>query len=192
MTSTPDSNVISSADPSTSLTASQVVRVTEPWPGVLRAVIDNPPFNLFTPAVFAGLRLLQQYVDNPANGIRVVIIESANPDFFIAHVDFSQLSNIPDIPGAVSVVENWPAFAAWLSSVPVLTITKFAAGLEASAPNWLLPPIFVLPAAKMPSYARLKSALDSCREAVGLNGYPDMSAVAGHSRSSLVLKTMMP
>lgn len=108
----------------TSLTPSQVVRVTEPWPGVLRAVINNPPFNLFDPTVFAGLRLLQQYVDDPAHGIRVVIIESGNPDFFIAHVDFSQLPNLPDIPGAANVVQNWPAFAAWLSSVPVLTIAK--------------------------------------------------------------------
>jgi hypothetical protein len=31
---------------STSLIESEVVRVTEPWPGVLRAVMDNPPYNL--------------------------------------------------------------------------------------------------------------------------------------------------
>ncbi|MBZ7924296.1 enoyl-CoA hydratase/isomerase family protein [Ensifer adhaerens] len=107
-----------------SLTESQAVRVTNPWPGVARAVIDNPPFNLFTPTVFAGFRLLQQYVDDPANDVRVVIIESANPDFFIAHVDFSELAIIPDIPGAANVVENWPKFAEWLSSTPALTIAK--------------------------------------------------------------------
>jgi enoyl-CoA hydratase/carnithine racemase len=70
------------------LTASQAVRVTEPSSGVIRAVIDNPPINFFTPTVFAGLRLLQEYVDDPSHGVRVVIIESANPEFFIAHLDF--------------------------------------------------------------------------------------------------------
>jgi hypothetical protein len=38
-----------------SLTDSPVVRVSQAAPGVLRAVVDNPPINLFDPAVFAGL-----------------------------------------------------------------------------------------------------------------------------------------
>ena len=75
------------ATDSASLTDSAVVRVSQAAPGFLRAVIDNPPINLFDPTAFAGLNLLQSYVEEPANAVKVVVFESANPDFFFAHLD---------------------------------------------------------------------------------------------------------
>lgn len=54
--------------------------------GVLVAVIDNPPINLITRSLFRQLRHLgeQAAVDDEA---RVVVLRSANPEFFIAHYD---------------------------------------------------------------------------------------------------------
>lgn len=106
------------------LTDSAVVRVSQVVPGFLRAVVDNPPINLFDPAVFAGLSLLQGYVDEPANAVKVVIVESANPDFFFAHLDLAKAADVPDIPGARSIVQSWPAFSRWLTNGPVVTIAK--------------------------------------------------------------------
>lgn len=108
----------------TKLTSSDVVRVTRGGEGYLRVVIDNPPLNLFDPTVFAGLHLLQEYVDAQSDQVRVVVFESGNPDFFFAHVDFATINQVPDIPGAQNIIEHWPAFSTWLTAAPVVSIAK--------------------------------------------------------------------
>ncbi len=112
------------ANDSASLTDSAVVRVSQAAPGLLRAVIDNPPINLFDPVVFAGLNLLRSYVDNPLNQVKAVVFESANPDFFVARLDLAKAAEIPDIPGARNFVQSWPGFSQWLTNAPVVTIAK--------------------------------------------------------------------
>ena len=112
------------ANDSASLTDSAVVRVSQAAPGFLRAVVDNPPINLFDPTVFAGLNLLQSYVDEPANAVKVVVFESANTDFFFAHLDLAKAAEVPDIPGARNIVQSWPGFSQWLTNAPVVTIAK--------------------------------------------------------------------
>lgn len=115
---------MTSANDSASLTDSAVVRVSQAAPGFLRAVVDNPPINLFDPTVFAGLNLLQSYVDEPANTVKVVVFESANPDFFFAHLDLAKAAEVPDIPGARNIVQSWPGFSQWLTNTPVVTVAK--------------------------------------------------------------------
>jgi enoyl-CoA hydratase/carnithine racemase len=106
------------------LVDSQAVTVTQTAPGYLTASIHNGAHNLFTPTVFAGLRLLQQYAEDPDHGVKLFVLESANPDFFIAHLDFASLATVPDIPGAANVIEHWPAFSHWLSTTPIVSISK--------------------------------------------------------------------
>lgn len=112
------------ATSSPSLIESERVRVTQAAPGYLTVTLDNPPYNLFDPAVFAGLHLLQQYVDDPANGVRVFVLETANPEFFIAHLQFSTMAEVPDIPGAQPLIENWPVFSHWLATTSAVSIAK--------------------------------------------------------------------
>ncbi|WP_051450538.1 enoyl-CoA hydratase/isomerase family protein [Actinospica robiniae] len=112
------------AGDSASLTDSTAVRVSLAAPGFLRAVIDNPPINLFDPAVFAGLNLLRRYADEPANAVKVVVFESANPEFYFAHLDLAKATDVPDVPGAQSIVQGWPNFSRWLTNSPVVTIAK--------------------------------------------------------------------
>lgn len=107
-----------------SLIDSEVVRVTEVSPGYLNVTFDNPPINLFDPETFAGLNLLREYVTDPANDVRVIVFESAHPDFFFAHVDFARLAEVPEISGARSLIEYWPKFSHWLSTAPVVSISK--------------------------------------------------------------------
>ena len=63
--------------------------------GVAFVTIDNPPINLFDAALMrdinrAGLEL-------EADGdVRVVVFDSANPDFFIAHADVSLIQQLPN------------------------------------------------------------------------------------------------
>jgi enoyl-CoA hydratase/carnithine racemase len=50
--------------------------------------------------------------------VKVVVFESANPDFFIAHLDVSKAAERPD------VLELWREFVLRLSSTPVVSIAK--------------------------------------------------------------------
>ncbi|MEE9278579.1 MAG: enoyl-CoA hydratase/isomerase family protein [Myxococcota bacterium] len=62
--------------------------------GVAVASIDNPPINLMTPALFAELARLAEEIESDA-AVRVLVLKSANPDFFIAHFDVEALIAAP-------------------------------------------------------------------------------------------------
>ena len=62
--------------------------------GVATVTIDNGPINLFDLALYPDMvRLADELaVDDE---VRVVLLQSANPDFFIAHFDVSLIVHIP-------------------------------------------------------------------------------------------------
>ncbi len=62
--------------------------------GVMTAVIDNPPINLITADLFRDLR---RFADMAAadDEARVVVLRSANPDFFLAHFDVELILQFP-------------------------------------------------------------------------------------------------
>jgi enoyl-CoA hydratase/carnithine racemase len=56
--------------------------------GVARVILDNPPINLFDPVMIQEVgRLLSEARSDEE--IRVLVFESANPDFFIGHADLN-------------------------------------------------------------------------------------------------------
>ena len=59
-----------------------------------RVAFDNPPINLVTPEMIAELpQLIDQMED--ATQLRVVVFESANPDYFLNHYDTSRVAETP-------------------------------------------------------------------------------------------------
>jgi len=66
--------------------------------GVARVVIDNPPVNLFDLALYADMvRVSYEMATDP--NVRVVVLSSAVPGFFIAHFDVSLILQMPhDMP----------------------------------------------------------------------------------------------
>jgi enoyl-CoA hydratase/carnithine racemase len=67
-------------------TSAEHVRVIKETPAYWRVVFDNPPFNMMDDTVFNGLQDLLIRMDASPN-LRVVVFESSNPDFFLAHFD---------------------------------------------------------------------------------------------------------
>ena len=64
------------------------VRVIEETPAYWRVLFDYPPFNIVDAAIFEGLQDLLGRMDaNPR--LRVVVFESANPEFYLAHFDLT-------------------------------------------------------------------------------------------------------
>jgi len=65
--------------------------------GVAFVTIDNPPMNLLNMELIGELNRLQRKVAKD-DDVRVIVFESADPDFFIAHFDVSFLAVLPDEP----------------------------------------------------------------------------------------------
>jgi len=65
--------------------------------GVAFCTIDNPPMNLLNMQLIGEFSRLQKRIAKD-DEVRVVVFDSADPDFFIAHYDISQLVILPDEP----------------------------------------------------------------------------------------------
>lgn len=104
------------------MTASHAVPlcVTEHSPAYWTATFDDPPLNLFGPETHAALRLLLDRIE-ASDELRVVVFDSAVPDFFLAHFDIARGDEVPDIPGAAPI-SAWPETMARLVAAPVISI----------------------------------------------------------------------
>ncbi len=70
--------------------------------GVLTVTINNPPVNVMTPQLFAELAALTSEAEQDGS-VRVVVFQSADPDFFIAHFDVETILKFPvDAPAVKS------------------------------------------------------------------------------------------
>jgi enoyl-CoA hydratase/carnithine racemase len=62
--------------------------------GICRATIDNPPINLLNLELIVELGRLTQEVAAD-DDVRVVVVDSADPEFFIAHADVELIRDLP-------------------------------------------------------------------------------------------------
>jgi enoyl-CoA hydratase/carnithine racemase len=62
--------------------------------GVAYATIDHPPINLLDAAMIVDLERLGREAEADPD-VRVVVIDSADPDFFIAHADVGLILQLP-------------------------------------------------------------------------------------------------
>ena len=62
--------------------------------GVATATVDAPPINLMTLALFGELARFGQQVGDD-DDVRVVVLASAHPEFFIAHFDVAAILEFP-------------------------------------------------------------------------------------------------
>jgi len=87
-----------------------------------RVTFDNPPINLMTPEMLIELpELIDQMT--AARELRVVVFESANPDYFLNHYDTSRLAETPKNTGETGyplVIDT----STRLSHLPVVSIAK--------------------------------------------------------------------
>lgn len=74
----------------------QLLKITRES-GLVVVTIDNPPINLFNLELIAEMDRLGRELEVD-DEVRVVVVESANPDFFIAHADVGFIQQLPDTP----------------------------------------------------------------------------------------------
>jgi enoyl-CoA hydratase/carnithine racemase len=86
-------------------------------PGRWTISFNNPPINMFVPSTIVELgALIADLEADPS--VKVVVFQSANPDFFIAHLDVAKAAERPEVLGL------WRDFVLRLSSTPVVSIAK--------------------------------------------------------------------
>jgi enoyl-CoA hydratase/carnithine racemase len=64
--------------------------------GIATATVDNPPINLIDLPLFGELLRLGQQVGDD-DDVRVLVLKSANPDFFLAHFDVEAILGFPTL-----------------------------------------------------------------------------------------------
>jgi enoyl-CoA hydratase/carnithine racemase len=96
------------------------VRVAD---GIARVVIDHPPINLFDAVLIGDIERLGRALESDPD-VRVVVIESADPEFFIAHADVSLILRLP--AGAAPPTEPtfFHAMVDRFRTMPKATIAK--------------------------------------------------------------------
>ncbi|MFE7838733.1 enoyl-CoA hydratase/isomerase family protein [Streptomyces sp. NPDC057474] len=91
-------------------------------PAYWRIVIDNPPFNLFDPEMFAELNVLMDEIENDTD-LKIVVFESGDEDFFVNHHDVARGHGAADQPGGASF-DHWPTFVTRLAQSSVISVAK--------------------------------------------------------------------
>ena len=87
------------------------------YPGRWTIIFNNPPINMFVPSTIVELESLMADIEaDPA--VKVVVFQSANPNFFIAHLDVAKAAERPEVLGL------WRDFVLRLASTPVVSIAK--------------------------------------------------------------------
>jgi enoyl-CoA hydratase/carnithine racemase len=99
------------------------VRIIEETPAYWRAVFDSPPFNIVDAAVFEALQDLLARMD-ASPSLRVVVFESAVPEFYLAHFDLTgRTGNITTAAGPSGLPILMDTFVR-LTRSPVVSIAK--------------------------------------------------------------------
>lgn len=94
---------------------------------VLWATIDAPPINVMTPALYEELREFAAEVEAD-DSVLSVVIQSADPDFFIAHFDVSTILSFPTdrVPRRSDRLNPFHEMCQRFRAMPKATICKIA------------------------------------------------------------------
>lgn len=96
--------------------------ITKVTPAYWTVLIDNPPINIYDPEMFAELNVLLDKLDSDKE-VKVIVLESANTDYFVAHFDFVRADIIPDQPGAAEFTA-WPRMMTRFAQSRVISVAK--------------------------------------------------------------------
>ena len=103
----------------------RTLRVAPSDEGVLSVVIDAPPMNLVGPELVRDLVGLLGALESGQEA-RVVVLESADPDYFVPHVDLTRVAEYTAEAAKAGGPDDASLGMLWhkLSELPVVTIAK--------------------------------------------------------------------
>jgi len=145
----------------TNVKSTVATRVIEETPAYWRMVFDYPPFNVLDATIFEGLQdLIARMEASPT--LRVVVFESANPEFYLSHFDLTgKLGNIMTAVGPSGLPTLLDTFVR-LSRSPVASIAKIRGCVRGASSEFVL-------ACDMRFASREKTRLGQPEVGVGLH-----------------------
>ena len=113
------------------------LRIVEETPGYWRIVFDYPPFNIMDGPMFQSLQDLLVRMDASPD-LRVVVFESAIPDFFLAHFDLTgNLGNVMTAVGLSGLPILLDTFVR-LTTSPVVSIARIRGCVRGASSEFVL------------------------------------------------------
>src|SRR6476646_8764631 len=113
------------------------MRVIEETPAYWRVIFDYPPFNVLDATIFEGLQdLIARMEASPT--LRVVVFESANPEFYLAHFDLTgKIGNIVTAVGPSGLPILLDTFVR-LTRSPVVSIARIRGCVRGGSSEFVL------------------------------------------------------
>jgi enoyl-CoA hydratase/carnithine racemase len=113
------------------------MRVIEETPAYWKVVFDYPPFNILDATIFEGLQDLLVRM-NTSQTLRIVVFESASPDFYLAHFDLTgKTGNITTAVGPSGLPILMDTFVG-LTKSPVVSIAKIRGCVRGGSSEFVL------------------------------------------------------
>jgi len=112
--------------------------ITKPSPSLWRVSFDNPPVNVVSSQMIIEMRALIDAAERDPD-LTVILFESANPDYFLAHWDLTDdgsrmASEPPPVTGQQPLVD----VLIRLSKLPVITISALRGRARGAGSEFLL------------------------------------------------------
>jgi enoyl-CoA hydratase/carnithine racemase len=107
-------------------------------PRYWRVSFDHPPINTITATTVAELSELVEMIERAAE-LNVVVFDSANPDFFLAHYDIEgDPSKTAALPAGPTGMPAWIDLTARLSRAPVVSIASIRGRARGAGSEFVL------------------------------------------------------
>jgi enoyl-CoA hydratase/carnithine racemase len=117
--------------------AATSIRVIEETPAYWRVVFDYPPFNIADATLFQDLQHLLVRIDASVS-LRVVVFESASPDFYLAHFDLTgKTGNVTTAVGPSGMPILMDTYVR-LTKSPVVSIAKIRGCVRGACSEFVL------------------------------------------------------
>jgi enoyl-CoA hydratase/carnithine racemase len=112
--------------------------VDRPSPGYCRVTFNHPPINTITATTVIELAELVGLIEQDSD-LNVVVFDSANPDFYLAHYDVEyDPARTAAIPGGPTGMPAWIDLLVRLSRAPVVSIASIRGRARGAGSEFVL------------------------------------------------------
>jgi len=127
-------------------------------PSLWRVTFDHPPINLIDPVLIGELGELLADIERNEEPA-VVVFDSADPDYFLAHYDVAADPGLVDsLPAGPTGFHPWVDILIRVSRLPAVTISAIRGRARGAAASSCSPPTSGSPAASAPCSVNSRSA----------------------------------